>query len=64
MHVKAAIKDVPVHHNDGFMIRKRVKEAVLLSIVVFCFLFFNHLLLAASFCHNDVYGLSVDESNH
>lgn len=34
MHVKAAIKYVSVHHTDGFMIGKRVKEAVLLFIVV------------------------------
>lgn len=34
MHVKAAIKYVSVHHSDGFMIGKRVKETVLLFIVV------------------------------
>lgn len=33
MHVKAAIKYVSVHHSDGFMIGKRVKETALLSVV-------------------------------
>lgn len=34
MHVKAAIKYLTVHHSDGFRIRKKIKEAVLLFIVL------------------------------
>lgn len=34
MHVRVAIKYVSVHHSDGFMIGKGVKETVLLFVVV------------------------------